>query len=121
MNYKSMFGGAAAVLLLAASAFATNLHVSRSINFNGQEIQPGDYQVTYTGNGPEVDVSLTKGKKVVAQTKARLEQLDSKSPYDAFVTNDAGATPVVTRIQFAGKKQVLVLPTEQTEMHPMGK
>ncbi len=121
MNYKSMFGAAAAVLLLAASAFAANLHVTRSVSFNGQEIKPGDYQVRYTGSGPDVEVSLLSGKKVVAQTKGRLEQRDAKSPYDAYITNDSGSTPVMTQIQFAGKKQVVVLPTAEIEMHPMGK
>ncbi len=121
MKHKSIFGALAAVLLLAASSYASSLHLSRNVSFNGQEVKPGDYQVRYSGSGPDVEVSILQGKKVIAQSKGRLEERETKAPYDAFVTNDSGATPAITEIEFAGKKQVVVLGGADTEMHPTGK
>jgi flagellar basal body-associated protein FliL len=112
-----------AVILLAANAFATTIHLSKPVVFNGKQIKPGDYKVAYTGSGPEVQVTLSQGKNTIATAPARLEDRSNKAIHDAVVSSapDGGAAETVTEIQLANKKQVLVLSSGEQASGNMGK
>jgi len=110
MNRKSIMTALVltAAVLLATSAFATNITVSKTLNLNGTQIAPGEYKVVYTGSGSDVQVNLMKGKNTIATAPARIEERDKKASYDAVVTDDAGGTSQIKQIVLGGKKQVLV-------------
>jgi hypothetical protein len=99
-------------VLLATGAFASNkgsFHFEQSIVLNGQEIPAGDYTVRWEGTGPDVQLSVMKGKKEVAKTAAKMVELENKSSSDAIVLNNGGGTPAVSQFRFAGKKTALAI------------
>ena len=108
---KSLFLGLA--LLLATSAFAANkgsLQVQEPLSINGTKLAPGDYKVEWDGAGPSVEMSILKGKSVVAKVPAHLVDLDQASPANATVVkrNDDG-TRSLTQIRVSGKKYALAV------------
>jgi hypothetical protein len=107
-------------VLLAASAFASNkgsLQVQEAIEVNGQQLAPGDYQVRWDGTGPNVEVSILQGKKVV-KTTAKVVALDKAYDYSAAVVDHASGKASLSEVRFAGKKYALALgATEKAEMN----
>ena len=102
---KSLFLGLA--LLLATSAFAINkgsLSVQEPITVNGTQLAPGDYKVQWEGTGPNVELSITQGKKVVAKVPAHMVDLGAPSPSDAAVVKNSGGTKSLSEVRLGGKK-----------------
>jgi hypothetical protein len=100
-------------LLLASTAFASNksnLQVRDTLTVNGTKIAPGDYKIQWEGTGPNVELSITQGKNVVAKVPARVVELPNVSSNDAAVTkkNDDGSWSLAG-IRFSGKKFALEL------------
>jgi hypothetical protein len=108
-------------VLLAASAFASNkgsLQVREAIEVNGQQLAPGEYQVNWDGTGPNVEVSIMRGKKEVVKTTAKVVALDKASDYDAAVIDHASGKASVSEVRFAGKKYALAIgATDKAEMN----
>jgi hypothetical protein len=108
---KSLVLGLA--LMLAASAFALSkgsLQLSNAVTLNGTTLKPGEYKVQWEGSGPNVEVSILKGKNVVATTTAHVVDLQSPSDNDAALThqNDSGPN-TLSGLRFQGKKFALEL------------
>ena len=108
---KSLLLGVA--LTLATSAFAANkatMQVSEPTQVNGTKLAPGDYKVEWEGNGPNVDVSILKGKTVVAKVPAQIVNLDQTASANATVVkkNDDG-TRTLSQIRVSGKKYALAV------------
>jgi hypothetical protein len=108
---KSLVLGLA--LLLASSAFAgtkANLQLSNPVTLNGTTLKAGDYKVQWDGSGPNVEVSILKGKNVVAKVPAHVVELQTAAPSDAAVTkkNDNGPS-TLAGLRFEGKKVALEL------------
>ena len=62
---KSLMMGLA--LLLASSAFAAtkaSLTLQNPATINGTKLKAGEYRLEWDGSGPNVEVSITQGKKV---------------------------------------------------------
>lgn len=103
---KSLVLGLA--LLLASSAFAGtkgSLVISNPVTVNGTTLMPGDYKVQWEGSGPNVEVSILKGKNVVAKTSAKVIEMQTPASQDAAVThkNDSGPNSLAG-LRFEGKK-----------------
>jgi hypothetical protein len=65
-----------AFLLTSVSFAAENskhLTIASPVQVGSTTLQPGDYNVTWSGNGPSVNVTFAKGKKTVATAPAKLE------------------------------------------------
>jgi hypothetical protein len=108
---KSLVLGLA--LLLASSAFAgtkANLQLSDPVTLNGTTLKAGDYKVQWEGSGPNVEVSILKGKSVVAKVPAHVVELQTAAANDAAVTkkNDSGPN-TLAGLRFGGKKVALEL------------
>jgi hypothetical protein len=108
---KSLVLGLA--LLLACSAFAgtkANWQLNNPVTLNGTTLKPGDYKVQWEGSGPNVEVSITQGKNVVAKVPAHVVELPTAAPNDAAVTkkNDSGPN-TLAGLRFEGKKIALEL------------
>lgn len=111
---KSLVLGLA--VLLATSAFAANkgsLQVQEPISVNGQQLKPGDYKVQWDGNGPNVELSIMQGKKVVTKVPAHVVDLSSASNADAAVVkNNADGSKSLSEVRFGGKKYALAVGEE---------
>jgi hypothetical protein len=112
-------------VLLATSAFAAsdahkgNLQVFDPVQVNGKQLSAGEYQVKWEGNGPDVQLNILKGKKLVATSHAKVVDLDQKANGDsAVVSNNNDGTRSLNQIRFGGKKFALSLngETSQAEM-----
>ena len=103
-------------LMLATSAFASNkgsMQLQEPVTVGSQQLPPGDYQVKWEGSGPNVEVSILKGKKVVVTSPARIVELGQSSGYDSAVVrkNDDGSR-TLSEIRFSGKKYGLALGSQ---------
>jgi hypothetical protein len=100
-------------LLVAVSAFAgtkASLQITDPINVNGTTLKPGDYKVTWDGNGPNVEVSILQGKNVVAKVPARVVDLQAPSANNAAVIRKSDdGTNSLAGVRFEGKKFALEL------------
>jgi len=103
-------------LLLATSAFAANkgsLQVQEPLNVNGTKLAPGDYKVQWDGTGPNVEMSILKGKTVVTKVPAHIVDIGSASPSDAAVVkNNGDGTKSLSEVRLSGKKFALAVGEE---------
>ena len=106
----TLFGTA---LLLATCTFAgetnkTNINLADKVTVEGKTIEPGKYQVEWTGNGPNVQVTVAKGKQQVASFPAKLTEQASNNAASAYSTSAAAdGSKSLTAIYVGGKKYIL--------------
>ena len=114
---KSLIMGLA--LLLASSAFAAekaSLTLSHPATVNGTTLKAGDYKLQWDGNGPNVEVSIVQGKKVVAKVPAKIVDLGSTTQNNAAVTRvKSDGTSTLAGARFEGKKYGLELGGESSD------
>ena len=104
------------VLLLASGAFAANkatISLQHSATINGTTLKPGDYKFEWEGAGPNVEVSISQGKKLIAKVPAKMINLGFSSPNDAAVFN-GGST--LSGLRFSGKTYGLDLSAQSDDM-----
>jgi len=106
-------------LLLATSVFASNasnkgsLQVTDPVTVSGTQLSPGDYSVKWEGKGPNVEVSILQGRKVVATTQARVVDLTQSPKSDSVLTTqNADGSKSLSEIRFGGKKYTLQIGQE---------
>ena len=108
---KSLVLGLA--LTLASTAFAAskaNLTLNSPTSVNGTNLKPGDYRLEWDGNGPNVEVSIKQGKKVVTKVPAKVVDLDKASSNDSAVLKQNGdGSTTLSGVRFQGKKYALEL------------
>jgi hypothetical protein len=98
MKSKSFFT-AAMVFLIPALAFAgqknsANLELDQSVTIAGTQLAPGNYNMVWQGNGPDVSVSFIQGKKIVVTAFAKLVS-DPASQPGAIETHSATDKTVI--------------------------
>ena len=103
MKSKSLFA-AAMVLVIPALAFAAGqknsatVEIDQSVKVADAQLAPGSYKLTWEGNGPNVMVTFTEGRKTVATAPAKLVS-NSRNQPGAIETNTAtGKTPVLNAV-----------------------
>jgi hypothetical protein len=100
-------------LLVASSAFAAtkaSLTLLSPTTINGTQLKAGDYKLEWDGGGPNVEVSITQGKKVLAKVPAKLVDLNSPAQNNAAVVKMNGdGTSTLAGARFEGKKIALEL------------
>lgn len=109
--WKTPMLGLALLLASVASAETkVSLQLSDPVLLNGNKLKPGDYKLEWEGSGPNVELSIMRGKTVVAKVPARVVVLDTPAASDAALTlkNDTGPNSL-TGFQFRGKKFALEL------------
>lgn len=103
-------------LLMAASAFASNkgsVSLYDSVAVGSQPLKAGDYSFKWDGSGPNVELSIMKGSKVVATTPARLVDLEQPSNNDAAViTTNPDGSRSLAGLRLAGKKFAIEIGQE---------
>jgi hypothetical protein len=109
----SKFITLAIAVLLTTSAFAGaahkgNLQVSDPVQVNGKMLPAGDYTVTWSGDGPNVNVNIARGSKVLATVAAKIVTLDQKASEDAAeVKNSSTGSRELLALRFSGQKTQL--------------
>jgi hypothetical protein len=108
-------------LLLAGSALAAgghkgSLQVFDPVQVNGKQLPAGEYTVTWDGDGPNVNLNITRDGKVMATSTAKVVTLEQKPAQDQaeVKTNSAGARNLVA-IRFSGKKYQLELAGDSSQ------
>ena len=91
----------------AADTHKANFQISEATQVNGTELAAGYYVATWAGEGPDVQVNITRNGKSVATVPAKMIQLDQKSREDATETRTSGNGKELSTLQFAGKKYSL--------------
>jgi uncharacterized surface anchored protein len=108
---KSLVVGLA--LTLASSAFAAskaNLTLNNPTNINGTKLKAGDYKLEWDGSGPNVEVSIVQGKKVIAKVPAKVVDLNQSSANNAaLLKQNSDGTTTLAGARFQGKKFALEL------------
>lgn len=109
---KSLVMGLA--LLLASSAFAVtkgHMQLQSATTVNGTQLKAGDYKLEWDGTGPDVEVSVMQGKKVLAKVPAKVVELQSKALQDSStVSSNTDGTKSLASVRFAGKNFALQMP-----------
>ncbi|HTM90752.1 MAG TPA: hypothetical protein VL155_21275 [Terriglobales bacterium] len=125
MKSSKITGGLvlAIAVLLSTAAFAGSkpgsLYLSEGAQLNGRQIPAGTYQLRWEGNGPAVQVSVLKGKKVIASAPAKIEQVAAQSDRGAAVIDTAGGSRTLVEARFAGKNYKLVFPSPEAQAQNM--
>jgi hypothetical protein len=108
---KSLVVGLA--LTLASSAFAAskaNLTLNNPTSINGTKLKAGDYKLEWDGSGPNVEVSIMQGKKVITKVAAKVVDLNQSSTNDAaLLKQNSDGTTTLAGARFQGKKFALEL------------
>lgn len=109
-------------LALTTGAFAandvhkSNFQISASTQVNGKEIPAGEYTAKWEGSGPSVQVSIMKGKDVLATVPAQVVTLSEPArDSHAEIKNSSNGDRELTGLQFSGKKYSLELGTESAK------
>ena len=111
-----------AALLLAASVFANDnnkgtLRLDETVTVDGTAVNPGNYKVEWTGNGPDVQVTVLKGSRTVATFPAKVTEQAAAPKTDAYGSTDQpNGGKALTAIYFGGKHYALqVLPASANQ------
>jgi hypothetical protein len=105
MRSKSLFA-AAMVFFIPALAFAgqkksATVQLDQPVKVADTQLTPGEYKLTWDGDGPNVTVSFLAGKKTVATAPAHLVS-DPTSQPGTIETNTASDKTVI--LQAVGLK-----------------
>jgi len=96
-------------LFLSASVFAApanrkSLRLYETITVAGKQLPPGEYKLEWTGTGDNVQVSIIKGKEVVATLPAKVVNATSANPKDGYETSSLqDGSKTLKQIFFSGK------------------
>ena len=112
-------------LLLATSVFAASnrgsMELLDPVTVSGKQLPAGEYFVKWDGSGPNIELNILKGNKVVATAPARLVDLSQKSSSDsAILQQNADGSKSLTEIHFSGKKYALAIGNESASMDGSG-
>jgi len=106
-------------LLLAVSAFAStkgSMMLLDNVMVGNQSLKAGDYSVKWDGTGPNIQLSIMKGSKVVATTPARLvDSPQSSSNDESITTTNPDGTKTLSGLQLAGKKYTIQIGQESAD------
>jgi len=112
---KSLVNRVVAVLVLGILASAVSfakekkhsLTLPTNVKVNGTEVKQGDYDLVFDEQTGEL--SIMKGKTIVAKTTARLEKRDKKARSNELVSKGEGDSTELVSITLAGKDQAIVI------------
>ena len=105
---KRFIGIAMILALFSAPAFAANsqtVNIPGTVKVGSTQLPAGDYKVTWTGSGSNVQVTLTQNKKTAATVKANA--VAQKNDHNGVITNTQGGVAVLQSIQLSSVSLVI--------------
>jgi len=109
-------------LLLATGASAASkgsLKLNEAVSVNRTQLAKGEYEVTWEGAGPNVELNVVQSKKIVATVPARLVELNHPGPGQGYGTRkEEDGTTSLTAIYFSGKKYELAIGKGSAGIEP---
>jgi hypothetical protein len=106
---RNVYAAAAASLLLAASMFAApatkgTLKLFEPVTVQGKQLPPGQYTVEWSGEGPNVQLSIASGKNAVTNIAARVVAVTPKHPTSGYSSvKQQNGQIALTNVFFQGK------------------
>jgi hypothetical protein len=100
-------------LMLAASAVAGNpnkgtLQIDETVTVGDKQLPAGNYQVEWVGSGPDVELSISKGRDTVAKVPAQVLPLKKAEAGNGYsIKTDQAGNKALTGILFGGRKYEL--------------
>jgi len=99
-------------LLLAAGAMAGNgntnkksIHLYENATIEGTPLAPGDYKVEWSGSGPDVQLTILKGKQTVATVPAHVESATIPNSQDGYALKPGkDGSQAIAEVFFVGQK-----------------
>ncbi|HSZ16109.1 MAG TPA: hypothetical protein VK764_03340 [Terracidiphilus sp.] len=114
---KRFFGFALMLALLSVPAFAAknsqNVSVTDPIKVGSTQLPAGDYKVSWTGTGSNVQVTIAEKGKASVTVPAKI--VEAKNGHVALLTNTVGGTNVLESIQLNDLSIVLTGATASGE------
>ena len=112
---KSLVNRIVAVLMLGAltgaMAFAKEkketLTLTSDVKINGTQVKKGDYDAVF--NEQTGELSVMKGKTLIAKAPARVEKLNKKAKSTEIHSSGEGADAALISVTFGGSDQNIVL------------
>ena len=100
---------AAASFLFGAAAFAAPapkgvLKLYEPVTVQGRELAPGDYTLQWSGDGPNVQVSIAKGKQQIVSVPAQVVPINQKTTASGYTAKkDQDGKNTLTEIFLQGR------------------
>ncbi len=95
--------------ILSAPAFASRnsqtVNVPEPMKAGSTQLAAGDYNVTWTGTGPNVQVTFTQNHKTLATVPAKLVVENNKN--EGVLTNNQGGVETLESIQMRNLSLIL--------------
>jgi hypothetical protein len=103
MKIKSL-SATAILFLIPALAFAgqrnaASVDLDQSVKVSDTQLAPGQYKLTWEGNGPNITVNFTQGKKTVATATAKVVSDPSSQPGAIDTDTTADKTVILQGIE----------------------
>ena len=96
---KRSFSFALMLVLFAAPAFAGNkpptVDIPMNVQVGSTQLPAGEYELTWTGSGPNVQASLVQNKKAVVTFSAKLVEGKNNAGVE---TDDRGGATILNAI-----------------------
>jgi hypothetical protein len=90
---------------VSAEANKLTIHIDQKVTVDGKILETGKYTAEWSGDGPNVQVTLLHGKDTVATFPAQIKQEASANPNDAIGTSDnSDGSKQLTSIYPNGKR-----------------
>src|SRR5712675_827390 len=112
---KSLVNRVVTVLVLGALACAVSFAKEKkqsvtlptNVKVNGTEVKQGDYDLVFDEQSGEL--SIMKGKSLIAKTAARVEKLDKKAKATEVRSTGEGADAALVSITLGGSNESFVV------------
>jgi hypothetical protein len=106
---RSLFTLAAVSLLSSAGTFAApttkgNLKLYEPVNVQGKQLAPGEYSLQWSGDGPNVELTIASGRRDVATVSAQVVPVTEKNKTNGYTSRrDPDGTSALTEIFLQGR------------------
>ena len=107
--FTAVVGMGIAPLAMAAGRQSLNVDLKADTSIAGTKIPAGRYKISWT-TGPQAEVKVAQGKKVVVTTQGKLVEQARPADDDQVVSRkDATGAFAIAEVRLRGEKSVLVL------------
>jgi hypothetical protein len=95
---------------VAGTKESVKVEVPYEVSWAGKALPAGEYTFEWQGEASDLDVTVRRGRQVVAQGRGKLEEAKTKSEANAVGTRrDPSGARVLTHVDFRGKTAILTL------------